>query len=124
MDFHEAVVAHTRWKIRLRLLIEGTGEALDPDVVVRDDRCDLGKWIYAEGPRLARGASYQELRTSHADFHKVAADVVRTSQAGDRETAAAQLEPGARFDRASLATVSAILKLKKETEAEAMGAGS
>jgi hypothetical protein len=113
MNFDDAINAHTKWKVRLRMCIDGT-EKLDPAVVCKDNQCDLGKWIYGEGAKYNKAASYSTLKAEHANFHKCAADVVTKANAGKKAEAEALLGPTGNFAKASQATVSAIMKMKKE----------
>jgi hypothetical protein len=81
--FYTAVEAHIKWKLRLQKHLDGTSqEKLDPEVICKDDQCVLGKWIYSEGKKYQELPAYEELRMTHADFHKCAANVVRKTDAG------------------------------------------
>lgn len=113
MNFDEAINAHTKWKVRLRMVIEGT-EKLDPAVVCKDNQCDLGKWIYGDGAKYNRLVSYGILKSEHAHFHQCAAAIVTKANAGNRTAAEAMLGPTGDFAKASQATVAAIMKMKKE----------
>ncbi len=76
MDFSQAISAHAEWKYRLTDYIEGgSTEKLDPDCVCRDDQCPLGRWLHAPENEAARGLD--EVRRSHAEFHRAAAEVIR-----------------------------------------------
>jgi hypothetical protein len=78
LDFAKWVKAHRDWRTRLIAYINGTGnEALDEHVVCRDDRCELGKWIYRGGIRYYGDLPvFQKLKDHHADFHASAGRVV------------------------------------------------
>ncbi len=83
LDFDGVIQAHMSWKHKLRNFLAGEGEALDPNVVSRDDKCVLGCWIHGEGQRYVGETGYTRLRASHADFHRCAGDVIRAKLAGD-----------------------------------------
>lgn len=84
MDFFDALNVHLAWKHRLRGYLEGTsGEELDPEVVARDDCCELGRWIAAEGEAMAGLPEFIHMREQHTAFHRCAGDVVRCRQSGD-----------------------------------------
>ena len=88
--FFLAIEAHTKWKIRLQRHLDGTSqEVLDPAVICKDDQCVLGKWIYGDGRGFSSLAHYEELRTTHAEFHKCAAEIVRKTDAGKKGEATA-----------------------------------
>jgi len=93
MNVNGAINAHVAWKQRLADYLEGKGDALDPAVVGRDDRCELGQWIHAEAPKRSADADFGALRAQHADFHKRAAAVIETRRRGD-EAGARQLFAG------------------------------
>jgi len=83
LDFDGIIQAHMNWKHKLRNFLAGEGEALDPEVVSRDDKCALGCWIHGEGKRYSQDPAYGSLRTSHADFHRCAGEVIRAKLGGD-----------------------------------------
>ena len=113
MNFDDSVAAHIKWKVRLSQFIDGTStEKLESTTICKDNLCDLGKWIYGEGAKYKSAASYKNLVTLHANFHKCAGDVLKKVEAGDKPGAKAIL--GAQFAAASKDTVNAILQLKKD----------
>jgi hypothetical protein len=85
----EAINAHVRWKIRLEKYVDGTSEEkLDPNVICRDDQCQLGRWI--NGAALEHfhdDAGLVTLRDDHAQFHIIAGEVVAKMQANDKVAA-------------------------------------
>jgi len=114
MDFDAAIVAHVRWKYRLQDYIEGKGqEALDAEIVACDDRCDLGKWLKV-ADKAHSSTTLEDLRKEHAAFHKCAADVVRTSQAGRANDARALLGTASAYTTHSTAVVHLIKKCAGE----------
>lgn len=113
MNFDEAIAAHTKWKVRLRTFIDGTGEKLESAKVAVDNQCDLGKWIYGEGAKYKSLDSYAKLRESHARFHKCAAQVVEQASSGKKQQAEAMIGAGGEFSRLSQETVGAIMQMRK-----------
>ncbi len=93
LNFPDAVAAHQRWKARLQASIDGTSEeVLDPGTVSRDDQCVLGKWIHGQGARAFGGRPvFSDLRDAHAEFHRIAGEVLWAVYDGRREEAAAKL---------------------------------
>jgi len=94
IDLSKAVEAHIHWKLRLQKYLDGnSSETLDPMVICRDDQCELGKWIH--GPAMKHFYEmdeFHELRADHAQFHYVAANVVKGVQEDDRPAAEALLK--------------------------------
>lgn len=114
MDLNEAVLAHTKWKIRLKNFLSGGGqEVLKADQVARDNQCDLGKWLYGEGARYAEHPEYVRLKQVHASFHKCAGHIVTLAGAGKTADAEAMLSPEGEFSRLSMTVVNAINSCKR-----------
>lgn len=88
MDWMGIINAHVMWKQRLQKLLDGTSkETLDPAVIGVDNRCALGQWIYGDGQAYREAETFEEVRLMHAEFHKLAAEVVNLHQAGKAEEA-------------------------------------
>jgi hypothetical protein len=94
LDIDVAIGAHQNWKDRLLTYLEGRStEDLRPEVICHDDRCDLGKWIHADGQKqLGQYSMFAELRAVHKMFHQQASSVVALHQAGKHESAKSLLE--------------------------------
>jgi PAS domain S-box-containing protein len=113
MNFDDAIAIHIKWKARLSRFVEGSStETLHSATICRDDRCELGKWIYAEGARYEALPQYRDLVKKHAAFHVLAGEVAKLVESSDRAGAKAML--GGVFMAASMETVKAIMELKKE----------
>ena len=77
MTCKDAISAHVNWKLRIHTLISGKlDEKLDPATIARDNVCELGKWLYADGKKEIPAAQHGELQATHADFHREAARIV------------------------------------------------
>jgi hypothetical protein len=119
LNFMEAIEAHVRWKVRLEAYINGTAtEELDADLVCRDDKCALGKWIHGVGGTKYGGhPRFPGLREIHQAFHRCAGEVIRFADRNERDKALDLLNRGdyARFShqiKAQLARLS--LELSSE----------
>ncbi len=117
MDFDIPLRAHAEWLVALRLYIDGVGD-LDFDASGRDDRCELGHWIYGEGACLAHCPEYVEARDVHATFHRHAAYVVELVRSGRQQAAEAQLDPDGELRALSNALVRAFAKLGRRIAAD------
>lgn len=117
MNFTQAIDAHGKWKIRLRMFVHGSGEKLDANQVGHDDQCELGQWIHGEGAKFAKSPQFQQLVAEHAAFHRCAAKVVRSALAGQKAEALALLADGGEFSRCSQQTVMAIQTLARSNAA-------
>ncbi len=86
--FFKAIQAHTTWKLRLTRYAHGEGEErLDPEVIGCDDQCALGKWIHSNDGLHEDNELFTRLRSEHAEFHKMAAEVVRMVDEGNAKEA-------------------------------------
>jgi hypothetical protein len=97
-----ALVDHSFWKVRLAEAIHDRGSEFSPNVVGRDDQCAFGKWLYSEtDPALKNDGNYEDVRQSHAEFHRAAAEVLRLVQENRTAEARAAILPPSDFVRAS-----------------------
>lgn len=106
LNFFSATNAHKAWKKRLHDCVSGSCNTLDPALIALDNRCDLGKWLYAiRDQRPALSADTQRLFTrlleEHAAFHRVAAGVVEQAMADQQKEALQQLQAGGEYARIS-----------------------
>jgi hypothetical protein len=89
--------------------------SLEPVEVQMDDRCELGKWIHGEARlRYSRWTEYDELKQAHAEFHKAAAGVVRSIDAGAYNSEETALGGSSQYSQSSRKCVTAILALKRK----------
>ncbi len=83
MNFTEVIMAHIAWKKRLLNYMSGDrSEALNPENIEKDNQCVLGKWIYGEGSQYQSLKEFARVKDEHANFHRMAANVVRFCDAG------------------------------------------
>lgn len=89
LDIDLAISAHENWKARLGSYLQGkSGEDMRPEVICRDDCCDLGKWLYGTGEkRLGELPAYTILVAKHKNFHMHASTVVALVQTEKKEQA-------------------------------------
>jgi len=112
MDFDQAIIAHARWKIRLKDYIEGK-EQLNLETLGKDDQCDLGKWLYADAKKFANLSAFADLKLKHAKFHTVAAKAARDARTSPPGKAVELLDPiKSEFGRASSQVINAITALR------------
>jgi hypothetical protein len=113
LDIDTAIAAHENWSTRLLAVIRGTsGEALQPEVICLDDRCDLGKWLHGPGrQRLGKYPAFSVLVARHKHFHMEASTVLSLAQAG--ELAKAEQKLGSGYRHASNQVVLLLKELKR-----------
>jgi len=92
-EIEEAIGNHALWMLRLREAVFQAHPPVDVDEVRAEDQCEFGKWLH--GSRLSvedRASSvYQDVRRLHADFHRLAAQVVELAASGKTRDAYALL---------------------------------
>ena len=116
-SFDAMIEAHHAWKVKLKDFLQGGGEPIDAAVAGKDNVCALGQWIHGIGQRVADLPEYAALRREHAQFHRLAGEVVRAHQRGQSARAAQLLDN--EFARATQHTVEAIRALRRRVEATA-----
>lgn len=117
LDIPDVIVRHVRWKTLLREYINGAiDDELDPGEMCRDNQCTLGEWLHGAGEEYFKedGAFYT-LRADHAEFHSVAAGVVRKVHENDLAAAAVMLDN--EFAHISHKIVAALVELSCQVEA-------
>jgi len=83
-----AILAHSQWITRLKIAIEDGASQFDPDRVMTDNHCELGRWLYEDFPKSESTLSvFEQIREVHAAFHQNAAQILRLALEGDRDTA-------------------------------------
>lgn len=112
-NFDQMLLAHSRWKARLKEAI-GTKQTIDARLAGKDDQCELGKWIYGEGKKYASQNGYQDLKTKHTKFHACVASVVLQAATCLPAKALELIEAqGSEYGRASTDCVNAIADFKR-----------
>jgi hypothetical protein len=111
LNFQDAVAAHQRWKARLQASIDGTSqETLDPAVVARDDQCVLGKWLHGQGASsFGTKPVFGDLKAEHAQFHRLAGEVLAAAQGGNKDQAQQKL--GSAFSQSSVKVLGLLANL-------------
>lgn len=96
LNFMAAIDVHMKWRLRLEGFIQGTSnEDISLDTIARDDRCDLGRWIYGTGAeRYGTLDTFAEMKAQHAHFHVCAGKVLATAQANHKQEALHMLTHG------------------------------
>lgn len=118
MNFDEAIKVHTYWKVTLRWMINGH-RAVDADEKSDAHRCELGNWIDQVGAEFGSLPEFQMLKHEHAEFHRVAGEVISKVQQGLVAEADVMLSTEGSFTAASARTIDAIRALKARVEAAA-----
>ena len=114
MNFDDAIMAHSAWKMKLTLYIAKPDKSLDHNVVCKDNVCDLGKWIYSDGEKnLASDNEFKKLKKNHADFHLEAGSIIKRADAKENVSEEIMLGSNSKFSKLSLEVVTSLMAMKR-----------
>lgn len=87
-QLNSAIGAHGLWKTRLRQAIDSGSSEFAVDKVGKDNLCDFGKWLHTGCDPAAKASSHHAtIEQLHAEFHKVAAEVLKLATSGKKAEA-------------------------------------
>ena len=90
-----ALEAHDRWKTTLINHIEAGTTDLEPRIVCRDDRCEVGEWLHKRAGWVYRSSyRFKRVQEKHARFHTEAEKVVALIRAQKLPEARTATESG------------------------------
>lgn len=110
-ECEKAIASHAAWKVKFKRFVAGE-LTLDASVVERNDACDFGKWLAAEGRRVLPSSSFQELEAAHVAFHRTAGEIVRCKHAGEHGKVDAALAPGGSFTQAGAQLTMLVVRVR------------
>lgn len=108
-----AIAAHSRWKFRLKELVESGRTDIDSATATRDDLCRLGKWLQSYEPMAIERGIYREVCTRHTSFHRAIGDVLQLATAGRRKDAEASMEIGSAFSKLSSELIASLMEWRQ-----------
>lgn len=110
-NIRSAIAAHGRWKARLKTAIDTGKIDIPVEVVEADDQCAFGEWLksLAGTPEAQNSPHYSKCKELHAQFHKVAAKVVRLALAGNVKEAEQMMANGGQNSITSAALTRAMM---------------
>ncbi len=91
-EIEAGLLAHAKWKRRLRDAVKTGVSEFKPAVVRTEGACDFGKWLDSLSAEDRETADYQEVRQLHSEFHAKAAEILQLAVTGQPDKAGAQLE--------------------------------
>jgi hypothetical protein len=114
----KAIVFHARWKYRLMDAINTGKSEWSVGDVRTDNACEFGKWLLALPLSGRLNENCKKVRTLHAEFHMLAANVLELALAGRKEEATAAMALGSRFSAVSSSLTMAVTAWKEAASAE------
>lgn len=112
MNFQDAITAHTQWKMKLTSYIAKPDHSLNASEVGKDNKCQLGQWLYGEGHKYSSLPEFSTLVSDHTRFHKAASEIIKKADAGQRVTEEIALGARSEFASASAAVVKSLIAMK------------
>jgi hypothetical protein len=100
-QIRNAIVAHSRWKSRLRQAIDSGKSDFKDEMVRPDNVCEFGKWLHARPAMEKTTERWKKVRDLHSQFHQEAARVLVLALAGRKAEAEAAFALGSPFSKIS-----------------------
>ncbi|HEB58781.1 MAG TPA: hypothetical protein ENJ01_06150 [Gammaproteobacteria bacterium] len=113
-SINKGIAAHGMWKQRLIDAIATGSSEWSPATVCQDNQCEFGKWLYSGDAEVTASPRYEKVRTLHADFHKVAAEVLKMALAGQKDAAEAAIDMGSEYRNISSELTREMMNWKSE----------
>jgi len=110
----KAVMAHKEWKDKLENAINAGRSDLNPLVVKTDNACEFGKWLYSLSAADKANVTFNTIKELHAEFHKIAGDILQLAVNGQKEDAIKKLSFGGTYGIASSKLTTALYEWKKK----------
>ena len=110
----KAVLAHKEWKTRLEHAIQTGQSEFSPAIVKGDNSCEFGKWLYGLAASDKSGSDFKTVRDLHAEFHKIAGEILQQAISGQQEEAMKNLSFGGTYGVASSKLTTALYEWKKK----------
>ncbi|AGX87627.1 CZB domain-containing protein [Candidatus Symbiobacter mobilis] len=93
-----AISAHFAWFGRIKNAIATGKSEFNPDVVKADSKCEFGQWIYSDMRGMCPNEKvFQDIRTTHAEFHKLASEALSMALSGQQAAATNEIAPSGKL---------------------------
>lgn len=113
-EIDKAISAHGMWKQRLKSAIETGNSEFNVNKVTLDNLCDFGKWLYTLDSNIRLTESWNSIQKLHAEFHKIAANILDLALKGKKEEASKGIALGSEYAAISGKLTTAMMKWKRE----------
>lgn len=115
-----ALQAHAPWRKKFKDIRNGR-VPFDLATISATDQCFFGNWLANEGYRMIPSELHDEICTVHAEFHRIAAEIIQKIKEKRFAEAQGDISPDGSLNRASERLRQLLLKLSFR---EPAGAGS
>ena len=101
-EINNAITAHGKWKTKLRQIIDSGESDVTVEHVEKDNNCSFGKWLHERiEDKHKSDPYYSKIVQLHAEFHKLAAEVMHYGLMGDKDTANDKISINSQFTQKS-----------------------
>jgi hypothetical protein len=89
MNIENIINQHLHWKSLVESLFNVNDSAiLNPSIIIKDDDCDFGKWIYSkEAENVSSNETFQKVKKLHKKFHHLTGKIILCFQSGEVDKA-------------------------------------
>jgi hypothetical protein len=99
-EIDAALQAHAAWRKHFKDYLNGRA-SFDTGLAGVTDQCDFGRWLEREGYRLMPGEIHGQIAEAHAEFHRVAGEIVRKIKEKRFDEVRQELAAGGAFNQSS-----------------------
>lgn len=86
LNVQNAILAHNNWKLRILDDLKKRTHTIDVEEVSNCSICMLGQWILSVEKIFESDSKFQELKSIHRNFHRIAGEIVSNIQSGKTES--------------------------------------
>lgn len=99
-EIDAALQAHAAWRKHFKDYLSGRA-AFDTHLAGVTDQCAFGRWLAKEGYRLMPGEIHGQIHEAHAEFHRVAGEIVKKIKEKRFDLVKQDLSPEGAFNLSS-----------------------
>lgn len=99
-EIDAALHAHAAWRKHFKDYLSGRA-SFDTHLAGVTDQCDFGRWLANEGYRLMPNELHGQIEETHAEFHRVAGEIVRKIKEKRFDQVKQDLAPEGAFNQTS-----------------------
>ena len=114
-QIQKAIEAHGEWKQRLDNSIATGQSTHSVAIVCQDNQYALGRWLYSLDATVKSSTRWRCVQTTHAEFHREAAQILELALAGDKRTARGRMTYSAPFTGLSNRLIAELTAWKRES---------
>lgn len=99
-EIDAALQAHAAWRKHFKDYLSGRA-SFDTKLAGITDQCDFGRWLAHEGHRLMPSEIHSRIIEAHAEFHRVAGEIVQKIKEKHFDAVRQDLAPDGAFNQTS-----------------------